>query len=39
VEKPQDIAPAIETATTATVPTVIDGVVSRNESYTKVATP
>jgi acetolactate synthase-1/2/3 large subunit len=39
VEKPQDIAPAIEKATTATVPTVIDVLVSRDESYRKVATP
>ena len=39
VEKPQDIAPAIEKAKTADVPTVIDVVVSRNESYRKVATP
>lgn len=39
VEKPQDIAPAIEKAKTADVPTVIDVVVSRDESYRKVATP
>jgi acetolactate synthase I/II/III large subunit len=39
VEKPQDIAPAIEKAKTANVPTVIDVMVSRDESYRKVATP
>jgi len=39
VEKPQDIAPAIEKAKTANIPTVIDVVVSRDESYRKVATP
>lgn len=39
VEKPQDIAPALEKAKTAHVPTVIDVVVSREESYRKVATP
>ena len=39
VEKPQDIAPAIEKAKTANVPTVIDVLVSRDESYRKVATP
>jgi acetolactate synthase-1/2/3 large subunit len=39
VEKPQDIAPAIEKAKTAQVPTVIDVMVSRDESYKKVATP
>jgi acetolactate synthase-1/2/3 large subunit len=39
VEKPQDIAPALEKAKTAPVPTVIDVVVSRDESYKKVANP
>ena len=39
VEKPQEIVPAIEKAKTATVPTVIDVMVSRDESYRKVATP
>jgi acetolactate synthase-1/2/3 large subunit len=39
IDKPQDIAPALEKAKTATVPTVIDVVVSRDESYRKVTTP
>jgi len=39
VEKPQEIGPAIERAKTAQVPTVIDVVVTRGESYKKVATP
>jgi acetolactate synthase-1/2/3 large subunit len=39
VDKPQDIAPAIEKAKTANVPTVIDVRVSRDESYRKVTTP
>jgi acetolactate synthase-1/2/3 large subunit len=39
VEKPQEIGPAIERAKTASVPTVIDVVVTRGESYKKVSAP
>ncbi len=39
VEKPQEIAPAIEKAKHANVPTVIDVAVSREHSYKTVATP
>ncbi|MBI3325346.1 MAG: thiamine pyrophosphate-binding protein [Nitrospinae bacterium] len=39
VKKPQELRPAIEKAKTADVPTVIDVVVSREESYRKVASP
>ena len=39
VEKPQEIAPALDQARAANVPTVIDVMVSRDESYRKVATP
>ena len=39
VETPQEIAPAIEKAKHANVPTVIDVIVSREGSYRKVATP
>jgi acetolactate synthase-1/2/3 large subunit len=39
VEKPQELRPAIEKAKTAEVPAFIDVVVSREESYKKVASP
>lgn len=39
VEKPQELGPAIEKAKSARVPTVIDVMVSRDESYKKVASP